>query len=283
MTIAGHLRYENIHLNIAGHAHYEFSQVPSSFVTMHWHDAIELIYLLEGELLVETEQRKWHLKAGQCILLNPYVLHSTTSLSGNTALLLQIPVEELSFFTEEVRTRQFLWDPATTEAAALDAMGRVKKKLELMRETAESDNHFAHMRMASLLLEITYLLYTDFSQPVSGAAFTRSEKNRQRLTDIISFTEQHYREEISLQQVANALHLHPNYFCRFFKENTGTTYLNYLSEYRLSKIYHDLVTTDIPLSHLLEKHGFTNYKLFRQMFADRFHGTPGSLREEWRK
>lgn len=90
-----HHPHENLQLNIAGHAHYEYSEVARSYVPMHWHGALELIYILSGELTVETEQRRWQLHAGQCICITPYVLHATISLSGNTALLLQIPTKEL--------------------------------------------------------------------------------------------------------------------------------------------------------------------------------------------
>ena len=65
-----HHPYENLQLNIAGHAHYEYSEVACSYVPMHWHDALELIYILSGELTVETEQRRWQLHAGQCICIS---------------------------------------------------------------------------------------------------------------------------------------------------------------------------------------------------------------------
>ena len=272
--------YESIQLNIADHGHYEFSQVQRSFVPMHWHDAIELIFLLQGELLIETEQRKHQLKPGQCILLNPNALHSTTSLCGNTALLLQFPTDELSFFTSATRSRQFLWNPRTADPLTIKAMERVKQKLLLMKETAESQNIFAPMRMASILLEISYLLYTDFSFPMSNADFNNGEKNRERLSTVFTYTEKHYRENIAISDVAEILCVHPNYFCRFFKQQTSVTYLHYLNEYRLSKIYYDIITTDTPVLHLLEKHGFTNYKMFRRMFAERFHSTPSAVRAQ---
>lgn len=84
-------------------------------------------------------------------------------------------------------------------------------------------------------------------------------------------------------QVAESLHLQVNYFCRFFKENTGMTYLQYLNEYRFEKVCNDMATTDIPISRILEEQGFRNYKLFRSMFARRFQGTPGSVRKKWRQ
>lgn len=171
---------QNIRLNIAGHAHYEYSEVARSYVPMHWHDALELIYILSGELTVETEQRRWQLHAGQCICISPYVLHATISLSGNTALLLRIPTEELGDFAPETRSRQLIWDAETTNPTMTAAIERVKQKLLQMQHTASSNSPFRDIRMASLLLEITYLLYEEFSCPVTEGSIFRREKNRQR-------------------------------------------------------------------------------------------------------
>ena len=60
----------------------------------------------------------------------------------------------------------------------------------------------------------------------------------------------------------------------------GCTYLEYINEIRLSHIYQDLTSTDYPLYQLLEIHGFKNYRVFRRMFHEHFHTTPGALRKE---
>lgn len=59
----------------------------------------------------------------------------------------------------------------------------------------------------------------------------------------------------------------------------GITFLEYQNELRLSKIYKDITTTNDKISDILERHGFTNYKLFRRMFRERFHSTPTELRK----
>ena len=95
----------------------------------------------------------------------------------------------------------------------------------------------------------------------------------------LHYTEAQYNEPITLEEAAERVHLQVNYFCHIFKESTGMTYLQYLNDYRLGRIYQDLIETEVPLKSLLERHGFTNYKLFRRMFADHFGTTPGKLRK----
>ena len=59
----------------------------------------------------------------------------------------------------------------------------------------------------------------------------------------------------------------------------GITFLEYQNELRLSHIYRDLLTTDDAIHLILERHGFTNYKLFRRMFFEHFEMTPTEVRK----
>lgn len=83
---------------------------------------------------------------------------------------------------------------------------------------------------------------------------------------------------VPLSEIADVAMLQAKYFCRFFKKCMGVTFLEYQNEIRLSRIYDDIINTDDQISHILERHGFTNYKLFRRMFRERFGCTPTELR-----
>ena len=75
--------------------HFRTSIDPGSYVPAHLHHAIEIIYLLEGNLTVimESSVREYH--AGECILINSDIIHSTKCTSPNKAILFQIPLSFL--------------------------------------------------------------------------------------------------------------------------------------------------------------------------------------------
>ena len=269
--------YENINLNLADHAHYEYSVVSGSFVPMHWHDAVEIIYVLKGQLTIKMELISYDLTAGDCIIINPDQVHSTISIGGNTSLLLQIPHKDLAQLCPATINKRFICDPHSKAKRQTQNMARLKSLMEQIPGTMDGNDDYSSLLQASILLEIIYVLYASFAHSVTAADINKSEKNRNKLETIFEYTKNHYNEQIALEDVADLLHFQVNYFCRFFKQNTGMTYLNYLNEYRLSKIYHDLIVTDLPLSQLLEIHGFTNYKVFSRLFKERFQTTPKKL------
>lgn len=110
-----------------------------------------------------------------------------------------------------------------------------------------------------------------------------SSRTQTRLDTILTYTQENYQRPITLKEAADVVSLQPEYFCRFFRQNMETTYLEYLNSYRLSRIYRDLIATDLPVGHARGKHGFTNDKLFHRLFRERFHTTPLQLRKAARE
>ena len=102
----------------------------------------------------------------------------------------------------------------------------------------------------------------------------------ERIRDVITYVESHFREPVALDDVAGLLGLGKEYFCRFFRKNMGMTFLNYLNEVRLSHTYEDLLNTNAPISEVMEANGFTNQKLFNAAFKELYGCTPSAARRE---
>ena len=64
-------------------------------------DAIEILYLQEGELKVNTESTSRNLRSGQCTLIQPNKVHSTLCTRPNKAIVFQIPL----LFLEKICSR----------------------------------------------------------------------------------------------------------------------------------------------------------------------------------
>ena len=218
--------YEIIELNLTvrGSVHFESFQDSRRYVAPHWHDAIEIISVTHGNLMVNIDQKEFHLEGGDCIILPPYSIHSTLSTSGNSALLLQIPVDAFSECLESEEKRTIICDPFSSDAAGQKSLKHIRDLLGRIFDLQKSRISGAGLVCAGLLMEIMYELYTGQSRPKdSFPDHTASFKNRQRLSAVMTYTEARYQENISLDDAAREVHLQVNYFCRIFKENTGMT------------------------------------------------------------
>lgn len=245
---------------------------PGSYVPNHWHSAVEIIYVLEGGLTVMMDSRLIQLHREEGILINSRDVHATKWLHGVRYILLQIPDAFLERYLPDINRIRFTENFLTSETAR-DCL------LQMLKiEETRSDGFV--LKFNSLVFELLYCLYKNYSFRISQAATDKHMKNISRLEPVLEYTGEHYAGGISIEKIAGIAGFQPAYFCRFFKKHMGVTYLEYLNEVRLSHIYQDLLSTDEAVHLILERHGFTNYKLFCRMFREHFKDTPGGIRKK---
>ncbi|WP_458458453.1 AraC family transcriptional regulator [Pseudobutyrivibrio sp.] len=256
---------------------------PSSYVSTHWHTAIEIHYVLEGGVDIYLPNQTYNLKAGDIALIDSTVLHSIRSINGNKAILIQIPYPILARYIPNFDEILFSFDYKSTAPEVVAKKKALIKIINRMKKLFEEKPDGGMLKFNSLIFDLMYHLYHDFSHPKDSEQILLEKKSFDRIKTIMKYTNDHYNEPISIPEIASIVALNEDYFCHFFKKNLGITYLQYLNELRMSHIHQDLLSTDIPLNELLDRHGFTNYKVFRRMFLEQFGTTPAQYRKVHKK
>ena len=88
----------------------------------------------------------------------------------------------------------------------------------------------------------------------------------------------HYSEKLKLQDIADQFHLSVKYFCKIFKEETGETFVSYLTELRLKEAEKLLKTTELKTYEIAERTGFSDYHHFCKTFKKVTGKTPSDIR-----
>lgn len=277
MANEGSVLYEHIPISAGMEIYFCHMFNDHRYVSTHWHDAVEIIFLLDGELTVYQQEQKTYMEKNDIILINSGEFHATRCREGNESLLIQIPDRFMQKYIPEFQDIQFVMHSRPTNAIHQTKLEQLRKVLRDMQIVLDVKPDGMMLRFYALLFELLYMLYHNYRLELSSTERKR-QKNLERLRPVISYVQEHYQEPISIAEIASIAAFQPEYFCRFFKQQTGMTFQTYLNEFRLSKIYADIVQTDTPIYQILEKHGFTNYKVFRRMFAERFHDTPSHIR-----
>ncbi|MBE6758067.1 MAG: helix-turn-helix domain-containing protein [Ruminococcaceae bacterium] len=94
----------------------------------------------------------------------------------------------------------------------------------------------------------------------------------------VMYTLEHFREELTVTQVARFLGLSRAYFSDLFRHEFGVPYKEYLDSLRFSHVCTALSFSDLPIRTAAENAGFRDYANFTRRFKDKFGCTP----REWR-
>ena len=83
-------RHEIVSSNQDVDVRFYMSVDEGSYVAPHWHNSLEIIYMLEGSMKVKCENKEIEVRAGDISLINSREIHSFWS-TPNKSLVLQVP------------------------------------------------------------------------------------------------------------------------------------------------------------------------------------------------
>lgn len=88
----------------------------------------------------------------------------------------------------------------------------------------------------------------------------------------------HYKEDISLENIADHVFLNKIYFCRFFKQTTGENFNDYLTMIRMNKAMEVLKDPSIKIYEVCEHVGYKTPRYFYKLFKNHTGYTPSEYR-----
>lgn len=256
------------------------------FVTMkcnsspHWHREMEILYILNGSAVVMMEGENYKLNPLDLIVIDTSTVHEVIyELPQTMGICIHISKAYLRRYMAEIELLRIVCRPVKLslqqQEAYMTLCGYLKDLTILYFEQKAS----YPFRCSALILQIVAVLVDHFGIPVPETVIVSGADQLSRVEQIFHYVEEHYKEPIELQAAADELGLNKEYFCRFFKKNTGMSFLQYVSLVRLGHIYQELLYSDGSIQEILERNGICNNKLFYKQFKEKYHCTPRELKQ----
>lgn len=251
------------------------------YMPFHWHDCYELLYIINGTgTLHKMSHSSQTYTTGNIVCTEPFEIHAINMSSDTHFILAMIPTTFIQKYIPDLEKIRF-------ELPISSSSPIINTKLELLRKAfydmliAETFKERGYsLRFQSILFELLYQMYHNFSITVSDGKKEKYSQNYRRLQTIVAFVHENYHRQISIEEISGTLHLQPQYFCHYFKKNFGQSFLSYIYEICLYHIEADLLQTDLPISFIAEKHGFISLDLFRKKFFQKNNCTPTAFRKQ---
>ncbi|MDV3426966.1 MAG: response regulator [Bacillota bacterium] len=109
------------------------------------------------------------------------------------------------------------------------------------------------------------------------------ECNNTLIQEAVRFIENNFDQDINLDAAAAFVHLNPQYFCRYFKSQTGKNFIDYLSSLRIKKAKEMLIDTDENITEISLSVGYTDSSYFGKVFLKTVGMTPNKFRAQNKK
>lgn len=286
------LEYENyqekkVHTDVTFPYNTYLCSIPLDFdrVPLHWHDDMEIIYIKKGHGYVTVDLKQYKVSGSTIVLILPGQLHSIEQY------------EDLSMEYENIIFHMNMLFPRTEDSSSTDFLRPlVNGKLSVPTIFTPLSEHYT--AIASCMdacdeicktkpdgyeLFIKGKLYEFFFQL---STLCREEKNGYALKSldkmklITKYIENHYMEKIRIADIAKVSGFSESHFMRYFKDTMGTSFIDYLREYRLTMAARLLLASDASILSIAEEVGFDNLSYFNRAFKKEYQMTPSQYRRQ---
>ena len=101
----------------------------------------------------------------------------------------------------------------------------------------------------------------------------------ERIMKVCNYIHEHYREPITISNLASLIAMNDASFCRFFKRTLGKTVIEYVTALRTSHICNQVGQSSIPVYQIAYDSGFSSIAHFNKQFKKIVGKTPSAYRE----
>lgn len=259
-----------------------FSKGDIDLGILHWHEDLQFIYVLEGKALVKTLEDERLISAGEAIFTNSGVVHYSICKSAPCHYkLFRFPEQFITFYMgspAETLTRSITKNPAVSLVTLTPEQQWCKEALLILKKLSEPMNSQQRIYPYEVLCHLTQLWLIMLKNIESKKSMPESIIG-QRMRIILEYINEHYDENLTLDDLAASCNISKSEILRCFKATLQTTPYRYLMDYRIKKAADLLAEKELSIGEIAALTGFHQQSYFGKCFRERFNCSPSEYRK----
>lgn len=262
--------------------HYDMlSAYPNYSGISHWHDDIELILILSGQMQYNVNGKISTLRQGEGIFVNSCQMHFGFSDLHQECIFLCILLHPVLLCTSPAYEKNFVFPvirngkvPFVFLSPEISWQKEILQQIHVLFEHHEEKT--APLRILSSFSAIWTLLYENLPAPGTEIPV---DTDLSVIRSMTGFIQQNYASALSLKDIAAAGSVGISKCCRLFSRYFSLTPNSYLNNYRLAKSTDLLRETSLSITEIALSSGFNSASYYAESFRKWTGISPGAFRK----
>ncbi len=244
----------------------------------HYHDFNKIIIFIKGNINYTVEGKNYALKPYDIVLVNAGEIHRPSVLdhSEYERIIIYVSAQFLNGYAGQDYNLNDCFERAKKEKSSVLRIHSLEKS-KLYQVCLELENSFSDdafgKELYQKILFLEFMIHLNRTVLSNHINYLDSVIGSTKLVQILDYINEHLAEEITIDALASHFFINRFYLMHFFKEETGYTIGNYITEKRLL-FAKNLVQKGCSVTEACYQSGFKNYSTFSRAFKKTFNTLP---------
>lgn len=247
---------------------------------IHWHNSIEVIYVLKGSLDISIDTDWFTLKEREVEIINCDETHSLSSKEDNKVLVFNIDPLFFEKYYKDINNIFFYTNSNDDEDQNGEEYDELKSFLtKILCEYVQKLEDFDE-EIEDMLVKLLYHLINNFHY-LTHEKEELKEKTEQldRYHRISKYIFNNYNNNITLKDIAKKEFLSPHYLSHEIKYATGYSFTDLINLTRIEESIKLLLDTELSISEISDEIGFSHVRYYTKNFKSFYNCTPLQYRK----
>ena len=253
----------------------------------HWHPEIEITVVTSGEMLYHVNNCHLHLKKGDALFGNTATLHSGSMYKHSDCEYTSITFDAKLLYGSESSILYHTYMKPILQNYAFPCLHfdgskpwhtQALIRLNSLIDAYESEDTAWEFEVLEHLLAFWKLLY--LHADTETALSMADQRTYERIRNILTYIEANYDSKLTLENIADHIHLCKSECCRMFKRYMRQSLFDFILAYRIEKSLPYLSDNSYSIQAVSEKAGFSDANYFSRVFKQLKGCSPSAFRKE---
>ena len=264
--------------------HMELEEKEIRHMTGRLEERAVFLYVLNGTLVCQVNQEKETIEKGEGLFINRGNVYRLVQCIGDRVELYAVILDREYIEADEGIAQKYVapvWEEERLFCLKFDEEHPVTESLEKLGEAAANKEDGFELELRGLSCELWCRLYRAVKKYTIGTK-KADIREKVKLCNILEFIHSHYKEKVTLTELAENAGISTGEYCRFFKKKMERTPFEYLQAYRIEQSLPEILEKSDTISNIALRHGFTGSSYFTETFKKEMGCAPGDYRK-WYK
>lgn len=236
---------------------------------LHWHNAIEFVFIISGSLQFNINNNSFLAKAGELVVINSSMVHSFMPAEKDVDYYYLVANDD--FFKSNN-----LYSQSTHFETVIDSK-EAKELFKKITDEYEKGDEYSNAAILSQLMSLFVYLARNHNTHTEGAPLSE-EKKLKIVRGVLLYLKEHFKEKLTIEEIAEKLHYSKSYLSHTFKEITGYSLINYINLLRCQNAT-SLLLDGCSVSVAASEVGFSDISYFTRVFKKTLGILPSQVEE----